>query len=174
MQQVCSPCSFHVLQLIYLALKKANNAALGIMMHCMSHAHPQNTLKESSPAGTHISTNEDEGLVQHTSVGFLIQNSFLSIPIDEIWGDKAVRLAVMIIMPKYLPHARTLSCGSAWKCICSEWWVQPSQLILLNSDTPTSHSSATSHSATLQSETYQWNILLIYCPVPRLVGIPPT
>lgn len=154
MQQVYSPCSFHVLQLTYIVLKKAGNAALGIMMHCMSHTHPQNSLKETSLAATGVCSSVDKRLVQHTSVGFLIQNSFFSIPIDETWGDKAVRLAVMIIMAKYLPHACMLSCGSAWKCICSEWWVQSWQLILLNSDMFPSHSSAASHSATLQSEAY--------------------
>lgn len=155
MQQVYSPCSFHVLQLTYIVLKKAGNAALGIMMHCMCiPSHPQNSLKETSPAATGDCSSEDQRLVQHTSVGFLIQNSFLSIPIDETWGDKAVRLAIMIIMAKYLPHACTLPCGSAWKCICSEWWVQSWQLILLNSDMFLSHSSAASHSATLQSEPY--------------------
>ena len=48
------------------------------MMHCMSNTHLQNTLKESSPAATDVATSEDQGQIQHTSVGFFRQNSFLS------------------------------------------------------------------------------------------------
>lgn len=62
MQHVCSLCGFRVLQLLYLALRKANNAALRAMCS-VSLKHSQNTQKASSKASTSISTSEEQLLV---------------------------------------------------------------------------------------------------------------
>lgn len=77
MQCVCSLCGFHVLQLLYLALRKANNAALRATCN-MSLKHPQNAPKKAVRL-VQVSLQLKTSYCFNTSVGFLIQNSFLSI-----------------------------------------------------------------------------------------------